>query len=352
MSDEFNEIFGTVKKEEEKKKEEKPRTRIPIIQKVPKPVTVTEPTPTELKPREEEVEKSVEETSKKVPKTLPEEVVVPKVEVKVTEEEEEEKVPITEVKRRLEEEYEIEVAPEPLELRKVPKVVLTIYGDKGTGKTWSALSLPGSILILDFDGQGKVIAEQFVYNKSGKEIVVFDARKYYNEEYDEMSRSGYITYKYIRTILKKLLESGKKPDWVVFDNTEIYHELLELAMRYVFGLAPYEGTANRNVWKLRKRFMRELHYLAYKLANKGVVYTCYPEIEEIVHKGDIISRKTKPKWIDIILYETNIVLYSIADIDSNKFYVKVESSKYPQVLKTGQLLDVTGLEGLSKYIRL
>jgi len=260
---------------------------------------------------------------------------------------------LEEVPRRLHQKFpDVKVEFEKLEPRRMPKVVITIYGDKGEGKTWLALTLPGDKLLIDFDGKGKPVAE-YLYdwhvNKMGMKLWVVNGLKYDSAEIEEQPITGMKSYQHLKMVLDSMRESGQMVDWVIFDNTDKYHELLERAMRYTFGIGPYEGIANRNVWKLRKAFLRELHYKALQIARKGIVYTCYPETQEIIEGGDILAKKQKPKWLDIVLYETDIVVRVRAKSNHKEFEAVIESSKVPRFLEGGQVLDVTGA-GFMKYL--
>jgi len=352
VSGTFDEFFKAVKKKEEKKEEKK---IIPITAE-PKPPTAPvkeemaeKPAPAPVK--EETVQPTRPEpkpitTAPPPPPTQPAEEPKPEIKpVKVKKlAQEVESVETSSLKDRLGAKFEFELKPEPLDMA-APKPVICIYGEKGAGKTWLALSLPGKIVVLDFDGQAKPIAAYFAKN-FGKEIYVFDCRKEYTADYDHMTEAGFKVYKYVKEVLSHAAETIK-PDWVVFDNTDNYHEILEMAMRYVFNLEPYQGISNRNVWKLRKEYMRELHYLAYRAARRGVVYTCYPDKEEIYESGDIYTIYKKPKWLDIVLYETNVILRVEPSKDYTRRYAVVESSKLPELFQTGTRIDITGVSELS-----
>lgn len=356
---------ATPKKKEERKK---------VVRPIPEPQVI--PTPEEPKAifEEEQVEEPEERVEESIPsfeeieskplilkETKPiirtEPTILEKEEKDIPEEISEVKIvrtelPESEVKGRLKEKHtDVEVSFEKLEPRRMPKIVMTIYGNKGEGKTWLALTLPGKKLLIDFDGQGKVISEVLLGKGILKEdeIYVVNGLKYASYDFEEQPISGHKTYYFLKNVLNKV---QGVVDWIIFDNTEIYHDQLEKAMRYVFNLEPYQGIANRNVWKLRKAMMREIHYLALRGAKRGIVYTCYPEIESIIEGGEILHSKQKPKWIDIILYETNIIIRVKSSEGYTKFTAKIESSKIPipTVFETGNVLDVTG-EGFKKYFK-
>lgn len=282
-----------------------------LFKKSPAPPSTSTPPP---KP-EEEMPKE-EEKIEEAPKEIPPKVEAPKIP------EEAPKV-----------EFDLS------EQKESPLITITIYGLKGEGKTYLTCGLPGSIVFLSFDRKA-LIAKKFFPNK---DIRVFDAIRYFSEETPEASlKSAEITYNYLIKILDSLKQNP--PDWIVFDGSEIEQHICELVMRYRNGLMPFEGIANRNLWKERRMYIRFLHRKAESIAKKGIVYTTYVDKDEIVEKGEVVTKKDVPRWIDVILYETDVVIKCEGMFDLTKmrkqFFALVESSKIPS-LPTGLRVDVT-----------
>lgn len=218
------------------------------------------------------------------------------------------------------------------------KLVVTNHGEKGAGKTYAVFLVTtgriggfpaGKTVVISFDNKTKITKEQHFPND---DITVYDGKRYYREDPSLCTKSGVMTYKYIQ----KLLESYKsnQPDWIVFDGFTVMAMILEMAMRYKHGLQPSEGVANRNVWKDRGRFVQDLHNLASRITKYGIAYITYSEKNEIVEAGTTISRTDVPKYIDIVMQETDVVLHSTKakGKDGNLFYLRVESTKYKNYL--------------------
>jgi hypothetical protein len=216
------------------------------------------------------------------------------------------------------------------------KLVVAIHGEKGSGKTTAGFIITtgriggfpaGKTNVISFDNKSKITADQYFPNDG---ITVWNGKLHYREDPALCTKSGIISYKYIQ----KLIQSWKAspPDWIVFDGFTIMAVILEMAMRFKHNLQPSEGIANRNVWKDRARFVQDLHNLACKTANYGVMYTTYSEKNEIVDAGTTVSKTDVPKYIDVVMQETDVVLHATKAMgkDGDLFYIRVESTKFKQ----------------------
>ena len=223
------------------------------------------------------------------------------------------------------------------------KLVICIYGEKGASKTSTALGFPGSIVALSFDMKTAAVKKNLY--KSDNRIKVFDAVKYFDENPDTVLQSAYDTYNYALFLMDKLSkEYPKKIDWVVIDGLEIWSGIAENVMRYRNGLKPFQGISNLNLWKERKLIMRSLHNKALDIANKGLIYTTYSADDELIEEGSFISKKKVPKWADVVLFTTDIVIHvdTKQSKDGKKFLATIDNSKVDSFLKTGAVLDLTG----------
>jgi hypothetical protein len=216
------------------------------------------------------------------------------------------------------------------------KLVITIHGNKGSGKTTAGYIITtgriggfpsGKTNVISFDNKSKITADQYFPNDG---ITVWNGKIHYREDPALCTKSGMISYKYIQ----KLIQSWKAspPDWILFDGFTIMAVILEMAMRFKHNLQPSEGIANRNVWKDRARFVQDLHNLAARTAKYGVMYTTYSEKNEIVDAGTVISKTDVPKYTDIVMQETDVVLQATKALgkDRDLFYIRVESTKFRQ----------------------
>jgi len=224
------------------------------------------------------------------------------------------------------------------------KAVVTIYGHKGHGKTAVALSFPGRIAAISFDRKTKAVAVGMYPNRVS-EIKVWDGKKYYDES-DPMTKlmSAETTFNYLIQLLDKVIRAWE-PDWVLIDGTEIFQEICEMVMRYRNNLMPYQGIANRNLWKERRMYMRQIHNLALEVARVGLIYTLYPREHDIkIVDGEVMDRQEMPGWIDVVMSETDLVLKVRREWqeEQRRILVTVESNKSPIIpFEDGVTVDVT-----------
>ena len=217
------------------------------------------------------------------------------------------------------------------------KMVVTIYGRKGDGKTTTAFSFPGKISAVSFD-QKTSLVKKYYYN-SDERIKVYDAVEFFDESPLSVLESGVKTYHYAEYLLDKIKED--KPDWIVIDGLEILIQMAEYKMRQMHKLS-YNSGVPMQYWKDRKLLIRNIHNKAVSSAKKGVIYTTYVDKDEVIKDSEFVARKDVPKWNDVILYVTDVVLRVDSQIerDGKKFILIVDNSKIP-VFKTGMTLDIT-----------
>lgn len=221
------------------------------------------------------------------------------------------------------------------------KLVVTIYGLKGHGKTFLAFSFPGKIDCLSFDKKSLPIKKQLKNNN----IRVYDAVRYIDKSSPEAwLESADKSFIYLNNLIDRL----DNPDWIIIDGSEIFQRICEMTMRYRNNLMPFQGIANRNLWKERRLYISQIHTKALKKAKKGVIYTAYTDKDKIIIDGEVIIEKDIPKWVDAIMYETDIVIKVESEQDgpTRKFYAIVESSK--GLLPTGIKKEVTNV-GIKAY---
>ena len=117
----------------------------------------------------------------------------------------------------------------------------------------------------------------------------------------------------------------------------------EMVMRFSEGLRPAQGISNFNVWKIRRDLVADLHESACNAAKLGVIYTTYVDKDEVVLDGSLVTKKDVPRWFDVIMEQTDVVIRTFSKTDNSgtmKFFASVETSKIPQI-KTGRTVDVT-----------
>ncbi len=228
------------------------------------------------------------------------------------------------------------------------KIVFTIHGHKGAGKTYGAFAITtgriggfqaGRTVALSFDKKTKITKDQWF---SQDNIIVHDGKKYYVKAPPDMRvKSGYISYLYMQQLLD--IEAKNNPDWIIFDGFTDYTEILEMYMRYINGLKATQGFANRNIWKDRGSAIQDLHDRAMKAAKVGVIYVTYSDKDEIVLEGEVVTKADVPKYIDVVMKETDVVLKATKakGKDGDLFYLHVETTKYKQYLGTdGKMMPI------------
>ncbi|RLC34375.1 MAG: hypothetical protein DRZ76_02780 [Candidatus Nealsonbacteria bacterium] len=221
------------------------------------------------------------------------------------------------------------------------KVVITVYGEKGDGKTTFALSFPGKIAVLSFDNKTTNVWK-YVY-KTDPRIKVYNVTEYLEEDPQKYIQSSEWTYEYINFVLDEI-KKVEKPDWIIIDGLEILAKIAEMVMRGRNGLTPFQGVVNRNIWKERRLYIRNIHRKALDASKRGVIYTTYTDRDEIIQEGETVSKVVVPKWTDVVLWETDIVvhIYTKQEDDGKKFYMCVSSSKIGNMFETGKIVDITG----------
>jgi hypothetical protein len=220
------------------------------------------------------------------------------------------------------------------------KIVYTIYGMKGNGKTYLAFTFPGSKCCLSFDHKSAIVkATSF----KDDQVKVYDAVRHMSEATPlEFLESSEKTFKFVLELLD-FIKKENKPDWIILDGLEIMQQVAEMVMRARNNIGPYQGIANKNIWKERRIYLRQIHRKALDAAKLGVIYTTYTDKDEIVESGDFVTKKDVPKWIDAVMYETDVVIRvdHTQDKSGKKFTATIDSDKYNPEL-TGKSLDITG----------
>jgi len=273
---------------------------------------------------------------------------VPKEEVK----EEVKEVKVVKVEERREESKEVReesITQTPSEFKlpieeettPPPKTVWLIFGDKGTGKTTTAMSFPGHVLVLSFDRKSSIIKYN-MYNNDSR-IKVFDVVKlmdYSNPQ--AMLASSEKTFEAVIQLLDNYPKVYGNPDWVVIDGSQLMQQICEWTMRKRHNIGPFDGISNLNLWKERRAYMRDIHNKSLNLARKGVIYTTYVEKDEVIISGEVVHKKDVPAWVDVLIYETDYVLQTMYNPVTKNFEVKVVTSKNDKLLPSGQIYTVTG----------
>ena len=220
------------------------------------------------------------------------------------------------------------------------KEIFTVYGHKNDGKTTISYGLPekgDKILVFSFDNKS-TRPKDAPYVKSGNlEIKVINAIRFLDKSNDtKLLDSSVKTHAFILSILEQSKDKFA-PDWIMFDGTEVMSGIMELVMRSKNNLKPYQGIANRSLWRERRQYIDDIHMKSIEIASKGLIYTMYSQKDEVIDDGGVVMKKDVPKWIGSVMEETDIVIHAESKFENGKksFYAKVEGSKIPTLYPDG-----------------
>ncbi len=238
------------------------------------------------------------------------------------------------------------------------KIAIMDYGHKGEGKTGLALGIVTiteegtrpTVIGISLDRQTAPIKNLLYLNDP--RIKVFDVIGIMDygspAQYLSSSEEAFI---YLQGLINDVIKP-LNPDWVVIDGSEVLQNICEMVMRSRNNLMPFQGIANLNLWKERQMYLRQIHNSAMEAAKRGVIYTAYVEKDEIIEDGNFKSKKDHPKWIDVIMRETSVVIRTKSEQGRDgrlHFVASVESSKTR--LPTGLRADVTGKDAMKEFWR-
>lgn len=255
--------------------------------------------------------------------------------------------------------------------------VTTIYGDKGTGKTFFVLNsaryfidTDKYIYVLSFDGQSAAIKRAIVSQvPEARDLIIVKNMSHGTPSFNQEEKMKQDSEDVVNTI--KLLtalsevDDDKKPYLLLIDGMEIFSQKCEIFMRMKYEYPLFGGIRDFNAWKFRNYLMETSHTKALNATRRHLVYTTYPKIiDEDISGGEIINRKKAPNWLgsmekttsNVMRTDRIIVPPSLSSSSSSNgkkkaprrtevrslqyFVVTVDSSKtHPE--HTGKQYDVT-----------
>ena len=197
---------------------------------------------------------------------------------------------------------------------------LMSFGDKGSGKSTSALSVSGNVLAITFEKRGNLTrpwARFFNYNPR---IQIFSFSEYIDRtrkgSYRDTSNEAYIQ---LVNLMNRASALERKFDWVVIDGLQAGTKLAEQRMRALNNVGATEKFANLSLWNERSMYFESIVIQkAQEIATKGVYLTSQNVVQQAMfltaeQKGagkteDEIPIK-EPKWKDKIKDDVDAVIY-------------------------------------------
>jgi hypothetical protein len=232
--------------------------------------------------------------------------------------------------------------------RSFTKPIFYIFGDKGVGKTTTALTLPGTHGVISLDRKAKRIKDQIVKRdpSAADRIHIYDGVRYMSGNRDTLTEDSFITLKYI----VKLLNEMPPVDWVTIDATEVLLTICEMTMRYVNRLDPFVGFKDWTLWKQRNAYVQEIHRLTYSRARVSPIYTGFSSTVEKLTERGIEETNEVPKWVDEIKSESDIVIkitqHLHGDTKTASQFATIVTSKLDTLLRTGDVIEISNYRPL------
>lgn len=232
------------------------------------------------------------------------------------------------------------------------KDIITVYGDKGTGKTTTTYGLiaPGSsVKVFSFDTNSVLPLELDYISEKNLNIEVLDSLRPFNRSTaEDMLRTSEIVCKWNTFLLDFIKEKDKKnnteTDWIIVDGFEQFTEICENAGRFELNVDKYQGVPNPTVWKIRNMHIDNLHDKCVATAKIGVIYIMYPKTDTtLVRMGQVIETERTPKWVSKVMKESQIKIHTTSEFvkDNIRYFAIIESSKKEKKYPPGKY-DVTG----------
>ena len=220
------------------------------------------------------------------------------------------------------------------------KVVISIGGDKGAGKTSLALALPGRKLILSYDNL-KAIRNISLMGEDGN-VVVVDAVEHFSERNDVFQKSAVDSYYYVESVLDRAVETWGEVDWVIHDGASVLTEMADQLARVSYAEHVKDGKAftafapvgkdNNMFFRIRNNHINNIHHKSFDVARRGVVYCTYAYYDKEIRDGEVHNTgKKHPAWVSRIKEHTDIAVVIdevVSEIAIDRFAI-IDYTKLP-----------------------
>ena len=231
---------------------------------------------------------------------------------------------------------------------------ILIAGEKNGGKSVAALSFPGKIAVIAFDGK-IFAARDFVVRhgiKDENEVMIYYPAKHYNPKAVDDGEIGKAAIAVINDAfravysIKVRADTGQfVPDWVLFDNLEFSIRLAEFAGKYKRGVpittTPQKGDDVWGAFDIRNIITNVIYKAAVSIPKKGVIYTLYTKDKDVVLPDGTTKKAQVPKWFEVLMYETDnhIIVWK----DDSRYFAKIVGTKDEERYPDGLIIETTSV---------
>lgn len=209
---------------------------------------------------------------------------------------------------------------EPYPYEHFTPAYLVSFGEKGSGKSTSALSVSGNVLAITLEKRGNLTrpwARLFNYNPR---IQIFGFSEYIERtakgNFRDTSNEVYLQ---IVNLLKRASELERKFDWVIIDGLQALNKVAEQRMRALNNQGAFVKFNNLSLWGERSMYFENVGLqLPTHVASKGVYLTS----QNVLQRAAFLTADQKaqgmtdedipvkePKWKDKIKDDIDAVIY-------------------------------------------
>lgn len=228
----------------------------------------------------------------------------------------------------------------------VPAFIM-IFGQKGSGKSSIALSVPGNILGITFEKRGNLLRPWTKIFTNADRMQLFGVSEYINRttmaSYRDTSNEVYLK---VCKLLNRARILERKFDWVLIDGLQATQKLSTLRMKKLNDIGAFDNLPTKKLtkWGERTVYLENLVIdLASSVSTKGVIITS----QNVEHKAMFLTKEEidagmkeedipvkEPAWkekvkddVDTIMYTEMVEKKLGANRSMIKRYVTVTSNK-------------------------
>lgn len=197
---------------------------------------------------------------------------------------------------------------------------LCSFGDKGAGKTTTAMSVSGNVLAITFENRANLTLPWSKFFKYNPRFQIFSFAEHIDRThkgtYRDTSNESYLQ---IVNLMNRARALEQKFDWVIIDGLQAGQKLAEQRMRSVNNEGAFSRFKNLSLWGERSMYFENVvMQLSSQVASKGVYLTS----QNVLQKAMFLTEEQKgagkteedipvkePKWKDKIKDDVHAVIY-------------------------------------------